>query len=156
MTGNRDPVKYLPLPDSFKTYAEDAIAAISTIVNSNIQDSAFQFDLPPECGILVKEAQNIYQTERGLQEKAAILRQDGGVFRDIWKAGGLRHVITIPLIKVDDAQVFAWRKTREERVIVKWDWREAIFTPELTYFEVEQGKKVGAVVVQFEPTQDGK
>ncbi|EFW13258.1 hypothetical protein D8B26_003990 [Coccidioides posadasii str. Silveira] len=91
------------------------------------------------------------QTERGLQE-APVLRQDSGVFRDIWKAGGLRHVVTIPLIKVDDAQVFAWRKNRE-RVTVNWDWREAIFTPELTHFEVEQGRKVGAVVVQFEPTE---
>lgn len=83
-----------------------------------------------------------------MPDEVSALRADGGVFKDIWKAGGLQHVIIVPLVKVDDAKVFAW-SDKSERVTVNWDWRKAIFAPELTYFEVEKGKRVGAVVIQF-------
>lgn len=59
----------------------------------------------------------------------------------------------MPLIKSDNAKITAWDKSIEESVGIHWDWTNAIFTPKLTYFEVEEGNKAGAVIVQFMPIQ---
>lgn len=104
MTANSHFFKYLPLPESFQSFALKAIESISTTVSSDTGQWASKFELPPECGPVVKQAQILYQKvqlcalkendilihtqELDLPECPPVICADGGVFKNIWKAGG--------------------------------------------------------------------
>lgn len=61
----------------------------------------------------------------------------------------------VPIAKEDNARVVA-RDASGKRVEIDWIWYNFIFASQLTYFDVETGKKVGAITVHFPREEKGQ
>ncbi|KKZ61073.1 hypothetical protein EMCG_04317 [[Emmonsia] crescens] len=146
MSGNSRSIKFLPLPDDFEASAESATRAFCSKANFDIVSDFWRFDLPAECSPVVEEAKKLYMQERSLSE-ITDMTQHGVVLRRGFNVGLERDVIIIPLVAIDNATVITWKKV--EMIPIDWSWKTAILISERTYFNVEEGKKIGGVLVQF-------
>ncbi|KJF59956.1 uncharacterized protein CIMG_11013 [Coccidioides immitis RS] len=165
MSQSSDPITYLPLPKSLHAAIKAAISATSDMVISDSNPIISNFDLPDNesLKLVVEEAKKAYQKEKFPSEvseeaekahqkekfssEVSVLSSHGAVFRGSWRSGRQNDTVIVPLIDYH-TEVTAWNQGGEITRL-DWHWTNAIFVRRLTFFNIEEGREIGAVIIQF-------
>ncbi|EEQ85578.1 uncharacterized protein BDCG_08847 [Blastomyces dermatitidis ER-3] len=148
MQATVNPIEYLQLPKEFHPSASRAVDSIyNTVHQSDPSHDASRYTLPNDCLPIVREAQKLYQKRMSLLGVSA-LSSHLAVLRRKFSAGGQHDTVIVPLVAIENAQVYVGDK-EGNNIKIDWSWEKPLFALKHTDFNIDDGKQVGAIIVHF-------
>ncbi|KAL4950826.1 hypothetical protein BDW69DRAFT_50405 [Aspergillus filifer] len=122
------------------------ISAESIIASSQSSDSQ-RFDLGSEFAPVVEEAKRLYQMEKKISEVPRVSSYLAVLRNTSW-VGRIHDAMVVPLESEQKTSITV-RNDSGSKTEVGWLWTNILFTDHLTYIDIAEGERVGAVVVHF-------
>ncbi|KAL4933501.1 uncharacterized protein BDV17DRAFT_111057 [Aspergillus undulatus] len=120
------------------------------IASSHSPEPAQRLDLPsdftPVVEVVIEEAKRLYQEAKNLSE-APRVSSHLAVLQKSLSVGRVHDALVVPLENKRKTNIIV--RDESGRVEVGWVWTNCLFTDHLTYLDIAEGERVGAVIVHF-------